>query len=668
MWRCAGGDTAARYCDLSAQCNGNVNQCNVNSVRLPIQYTMNDLMTIRDSVGKARPDLNLPPEIKPRKRGRKGGVRARNKRLKFKPFLPSAVIGNVRALKNKMDELHTKIRYIDSFRTASVICLCETWLNDDIPDSHVSLSGFELFRADRDDISAEKDGGGGLCTYINTNWCHPNNASIKHKYCSPDLEMLTVNIRPYYLPREFSHVIVVNVYVPQKSSGKRAAEHISAHVHDLMAKSPDAVIIITGDFNHCSLNKGLPTFQQQVSCRTRGQATLDLFYSNIKNSYSSTAMPPLGSSDHDLIHLLPRYRPVVQRVKPTTCTVKVWSKEAWDTLQGCFDCTDWSVFQGDVHHLADTVGDYINFCVDTVIPTKAVKIYPNSKPWVTGNIKQLLNKESQVFREGNREKLKEVQREVKNELRKGKLAFREKIEKNFESNDMKKVWKGLGEISGRKQGNARGIAVQSDDYADQLNQFYARFDCHDFSTEREEVKDALMHSSAGTDIECSEEEVLKVLKKTKPGKAPGPDGVMPGVLRVCAEQLCSILTRIFNMSLQACQVPSAWKTSSIIPVPKKKVVSVMNDLRPVALTSCVMKVFERVVLVHLQKQVADHIDPLQFAYRSKRGVEDAVLHVLNNVYSHLEKKGSSIRLIVAAVSHPRTHDTNASDIHSHVYL
>ena len=31
----------------------------------------------------------------------------------------------------------------------------------------------------------------------------------------------------------------------------------------------------------------------------------------------------------------------------------------------------------------------------------------------------------------------------------------------------------------------------------------------------------------------------------------------------------------------------------------------MNDLRPVALTSCVMKVFERDVHVHLQEQVAD---------------------------------------------------------------
>ena len=39
------------------------------------------------------------------------------------------------------------------------------------------------------------------------------------------------------------------------------------------------------------------------------------------------------------------------------------------------------------------------------------------------------------------------------------------------------------------------------------------------------------------------------------------------------------------------------------------------------------------------------MDPLQFAYQKKRSVDDAILHVLNNIYSHLDKPGSSIRLM-----------------------
>ena len=88
-----------------------------------------------------------------------------------------------------------------------------------------------------------------------------------------------------------------------------------------------------------------------------------------------------------------------------------------------------------------------------------------------------------------------------------------------------------------------------------------------------------------------------------------------------------------------------WKTSCTVPVPKKQPVKVMNDLRPVAFTSCVMKVFERVVHVHHQEQGVDFMDPLQLAYRTNRSVDDAILQVLNSIYSHLEKPGTCIRLV-----------------------
>ena len=41
----------------------------------------------------------------------------------------------------------------------------------------------------------------------------------------------------------------------------------------------------------------------------------------------------------------------------------------------------------------------------------------------------------------------------------------------------------------------------------------------------------------------------------------------------------------------------------------------------------------------------DYIDPLQFAYRRNRSTDDAVLYVLENVYSHLEKAGNLARLM-----------------------
>src|SRR4029434_1310071 len=60
------------------------------------------------------------------------------------------------------------------------------------------------------------------------------------------------------------------------------------------------------------------------------------------------------------------------------------------------------------------------------------------------------------------------------------------------------------------------------------------------------------------------------------------------------------------------------------PVPKKPKITCLNDYRPVALTSVVMKVFERLVLSYLKASTDHLMDPLQFAYRPNRSVDDAI--------------------------------------------
>ncbi|KAI3364558.1 hypothetical protein L3Q82_011340, partial [Scortum barcoo] len=72
------------------------------------------------------------------------------------------------------------------------------------------------------------------------------------------------------------------------------------------------------------------------------------------------------------------------------------------------------------------------------------------------------------------------------------------------------------------------------------------------------------------------------LRKLRPRKAPGPDKVCPRLLKTCAAELGEPLQRIFNLSLQIGRVPTLWKTSRIVPVPKKNRPSELNDFRPVA--------------------------------------------------------------------------------------
>ncbi|KAL0153380.1 hypothetical protein M9458_051299 [Cirrhinus mrigala] len=69
---------------------------------------------------------------------------------------------------------------------------------------------------------------------------------------------------------------------------------------------------------------------------------------------------------------------------------------------------------------------------------------------------------------------------------------------------------------------------------------------------------------------------------------------------------------------------------STVPVPKKLKITGLNDYRPVALTSVVMKT----PLLHR----------LQFAYRANRSVVDAVNMGLHYILQHLDKPGTYARI------------------------
>ncbi|KAJ8364789.1 hypothetical protein SKAU_G00136200 [Synaphobranchus kaupii] len=140
-------------------------------------------------------------------------------------------------------------------------------------------------------------------------------------------------------------------------------------------------------------------------------------------------------------------------------------------------------------------------------------------------------------------------------------------------------------------------------------------------------------------------QVLRALQQVNPRKAAGPDGVAPRVLKACAEQLAGVYTDIFNRSLTLETVPQSFKSSVIVPVPKKPNTSTLNDFRPVALTSVAMKCLEKLVLQSINTVVSDSVDPLQFAYCPNRSVDDAVALALHSTLEHLDKNRTYVRML-----------------------
>ncbi len=233
-------------------------------------------------------------------------------------------------------------------------------------------------------------------------------------------------------------------------------------------------------------------------------------------------------------------------------------------------------------------------------------------------------------------------------IRAAKRRYREKIESHFQLNDSRRMWQGLKTIC--SSGNNSSAEVRADPLlAEELNTFYGRFECNvngGGATLPSSASESSRQSSDDYAITFSEDDVRRELRRVNVRKAAGPDGITGRVLRSCADQLAGLFTSIFNESLATSVVPTSFKKSIIIPVPKNSKPSCLNDYRPVALTSTVMKVFERLLKKHICSSISATLDPLQFAYRPNRSTDDAISQVLHSSLTHIDSKnGNYVRLL-----------------------
>ena len=317
--------------------------------------------------------------------------------------------------------------------------------------------------------------------------------------------------------------------------------------------------------------------------------------------------------------------------------VREWSHDSTEALRACFECTDWNVLTdaSTIDMATEVVTDYVKFCEDMIIPKRKIRIFPNSKPWVSKDIRDLLRRKQLAFKTGDLVEKRKLQNELSQHIRQSKKEYGKKLEGKFRQGDPKSAWQGMKTITGC--GKQTNPVVPSGDVATflgELNNFYARFDSSDFSSMNRDLRETLVnHVTADEKIILDITAVEKSLKGLKTGKSAGPDGLYGKVLKSCFRELSPVFRDLFQWSLDTFTIPQLWKTADLIPVAKHSKPIVFNDYRPVALTAIAMKCFERIVKELIVNQTKLFIDPLQFAYRAGRSVEDAVLTLLHGIYS-----------------------------------
>ena len=94
--------------------------------------------------------------------------------------------------------------------------------------------------------------------YINNSWC--NNITNTSTICNDNTEAPTVNLRPFYLPREFTNIYITVLYIPPSADKALAKEYVNNLCNDLASEKPDSLQIFVGDTNRFQLKLPNATF------------------------------------------------------------------------------------------------------------------------------------------------------------------------------------------------------------------------------------------------------------------------------------------------------------------------------------------------------------------------------------------------------------------------
>ena len=155
-------------------------------------------------------------------------------------------------------------------------------------------------------------------------------------------------------------------------------------------------------------------------------------------------------------------------------------------------------------------------------------------------------------------------------------------------------------------------------------------------------------------------ELLAAACNLSPSTATGPDKVSYPMLKHLPRSGMDFLLHIFNLSWTSHSFPSIWKTSSIIPIHKMvKPLDSPASFQPISLTSCVSKLFERIILSRLLFFLESNsiLSPRQADFHFGRSALDQILYLSQSISDGFNKPSPGSQTILSTINFSQAFDS-----------
>ena len=592
----------------------------------------------------------------------------------------SIIYANIQGLKYQTTN---KVPFIQGLLTegnAIFAALTETHIKDH-EDSEVWIPNYNLYRTDRKNRS-----GGGVALYIKDTLICTELLSYTDDVC----EVLIIKIKNIDL-------IIVLIYKPPdttKDQFDNMIQKIRTTLDEQGTPSPN--IIMLGDLNLPNMNwklienhvipewKGRREYKesrhaetllpfcehfhlnQHVTEPTRQRNILDLIFTNNESLINNIIISETTYSDHKLIEAHGNFTCPQKKQKETQHKgpfgiFNFNSKNInWEEINQELTSVDWNTLLNDSDPIQslDVLTNIVKNTCQTHVPLKKKKrrCKLERERRILYKRRKLLTERLQKKNQSNRQNKKD-QEEIESVEYKLRISYQiqEIQEENKAINGIRENPKYFFSYAKHKSRTATSIGpLQKEDgsYTDDdeeiSNMLRLQYETV-FSTpipalQIEDPEVFFMNNDPVQpeiqDINFTHIDIEKAIDNMPWHSAPGPDSWSSVLLKKCKTSLSKPLAIMWRRSLDTGIIPTILKTADIAPLHKGGSKSVPKNYRPIALTSHIIKIFERVMRSKITEYLESHdlYNPGQHGFRAGRSCLSQLIDHYDKVLDQVEQK------------------------------
>ena len=556
---------------------------------------------------------------------------------------------NCRSVCNKID----KFRSLLEVYTPEVIVAVETWLDSGFTESEITVDDYVFYRRDRN-----KHGGGimiGLKPGVSGTvlWTDEEEEMMGMK--------ITVGKKSFTL---------IAGYRPP-GIGDSFVYRLRERLEEMDIED---TVIVTGDINLPNIRWEAGGNVGKLGNRNNNQKEVTEIMnggfvqavqegtrktpSGVNNILDVTLIRPAeiwmettiidGISDHRI----PLVRLMLATKKEELLNKQVWyykrarTKDIREAFKESY--SQWKKQCSDVEN---TWTSFKKICEDVrtmYVPSKLLTRNPDP-PHYDKKVKNLKRKCRKIHNLEKRNKLLGPRLEkMRNDLEKAKVAAKERfVQRIFDEKDVQGSWNRMYRYVGQNKESARNLPTLKDKRgcewdsnkgkASALNRQYAEV-FNESGKNRYIMEGAI---GKGEEVRFSRMEIWNVLRRLKNGKAPGQDGITNDLIKLAGREIVPYLMDLFNMSIKEGKVPKEWKEAIVVPIFKGGARGLVQNYRPVSLTSSVCKIMERVLDLRI-KLILEERNPLsafQHGFRKDFSCETQMLGLETDLVEVLDRGG-----------------------------